>query len=72
VNETFKRTLMMGNETIIHGLIESGCAVAISYPGTPASEILSAVARFQKGSDTLGGHPKVSVLTALGSRKQAG
>jgi indolepyruvate ferredoxin oxidoreductase alpha subunit len=29
------------------GLIESGCAIATSYPGTPASEILAAVAYFQ-------------------------
>ena len=30
------------------GLIENGCAIATSYPGTPASEILAAVASFQK------------------------
>jgi len=42
---------MMGNEAIAHGLIECGCAVATSYPGTPASEILSSVARFQKQHD---------------------
>ena len=36
-------TLMLGNEAIARGLLESGCTVATSYPGTPASEILSSV-----------------------------
>ncbi len=43
-----KKELMMGNEAIARGLIENGCAMATSYPGTPASEILAAVARYQK------------------------
>ena len=41
------KELMMGNEAIARGLIENGCAIATSYPGTPASEILAAVAYFQ-------------------------
>ncbi len=40
--------LLLGNEAVARGLIENGCAMATSYPGTPASEILAAVARFQK------------------------
>ncbi len=43
-----ERRLLLGNEAIARGLVENGCAVATSYPGTPASEILSAVASFQK------------------------
>nr|WP_304598740.1 thiamine pyrophosphate-dependent enzyme [Geobacter sp. FeAm09] len=35
--------LMQGNEAMARGLVESGCVVAASYPGTPASEILSAI-----------------------------
>jgi len=35
--------LMQGNEAMARGLVENGCVVAASYPGTPASEILSAV-----------------------------
>ena len=42
-----KRRLLLGNEAIARGLIENGCAIATSYPGTPASEILAAVAGFQ-------------------------
>ncbi|MDM8522063.1 indolepyruvate ferredoxin oxidoreductase subunit alpha [Desulfococcaceae bacterium HSG8] len=43
-----KRQLLLGNEAIALGLIENGCAVATSYPGTPASEILASVASFQE------------------------
>jgi indolepyruvate ferredoxin oxidoreductase alpha subunit len=42
------RKLMLGNEAIARGLVENGCTIATSYPGTPASEILAAVAHFQK------------------------
>lgn len=38
-----ERILMQGNEAIARGLVENGCIVATSYPGTPASEILSSV-----------------------------
>jgi indolepyruvate ferredoxin oxidoreductase alpha subunit len=43
---------MMGNEAIARGLIENGCNMATAYPGTPASEILSAVAKASKQLDT--------------------
>lgn len=43
-----ERRLLLGNEAIARGLVENGCAIATSYPGTPASEILAAVAYFQK------------------------
>ena len=43
-----ERRLLLGNEAIARGLVENGCTVATSYPGTPASEILAAVAFFQK------------------------
>ena len=42
------RRLMLGNEAIARGLLENGCAVATSYPGTPASEILASVAAMRK------------------------
>ncbi|OGU11457.1 MAG: indolepyruvate oxidoreductase [Geobacteraceae bacterium GWC2_58_44] len=35
--------LMQGNEAMARGLVENGCVVAASYPGTPASEILSSI-----------------------------
>ncbi len=42
------RILLLGNEAIAHALLECGCRVAASYPGTPASEILSSAARFAR------------------------
>lgn len=39
---------MLGNEAIAQGLMESGCVMATSYPGTPASEILAAFAELQE------------------------
>ncbi len=42
------RILLLGNEAMAHALLENGCRVAVSYPGTPASEILSAVAKISK------------------------
>ena len=34
-----RRMLMQGNEAIARALVENGCVMATSYPGTPASEI---------------------------------
>lgn len=39
---------MQGNEAMARGLVENGCTVATSYPGTPASEILSSVMAWQE------------------------
>lgn len=37
--------LLLGNEAIARGAVESGVAVATTYPGTPASEIGDSLAR---------------------------
>jgi len=39
--------LFLGNEAIALSIIENGCNVAASYPGTPASEILTTIARIK-------------------------
>ena len=43
-----ERKLMLGNEAMALGLLENGCAVATSYPGTPASEILASAAALKR------------------------
>jgi indolepyruvate ferredoxin oxidoreductase alpha subunit len=43
-----KYRILMGNEAIARAIVEQGCTVATSYPGTPASEILSSIARYQQ------------------------
>ncbi len=40
--------VLMGNEAIARGLVENGCTLFASYPGTPASEILPAVVHFSR------------------------
>ncbi len=40
------KAILLGNEAIARGIVESGCLVATAYPGTPSSEILPAVAKF--------------------------
>jgi indolepyruvate ferredoxin oxidoreductase alpha subunit len=42
------RRLLLGNEAMARGLVENGCRMATSYPGTPASEILAAVAELKR------------------------
>jgi indolepyruvate ferredoxin oxidoreductase alpha subunit len=38
-NEKGKKILLMGNEAIVRGTLESGVGFASTYPGTPASEV---------------------------------
>ena len=38
---------MIGNEAMARGLVENGCSMALSYPGTPASEILPGVVKWK-------------------------
>ncbi|HEY5974931.1 MAG TPA: indolepyruvate oxidoreductase, partial [Geobacteraceae bacterium] len=45
------KILMQGNEAMARGLVESGCVVVASYPGTPASEILGAVQAWQRAEE---------------------
>ncbi len=40
--------VLLGNEAIARGLVEGGCQVMASYPGTPASEILPGVLKFRE------------------------
>ncbi len=46
-----KKLLMQGNEALARGVVEHGCAVATSYPGTPASEILSAIEALRQSEE---------------------
>ena len=38
----------MGNVAIARGIVEAGCHVVTSYPGTPSSEIIPAVVEYKK------------------------
>jgi indolepyruvate ferredoxin oxidoreductase alpha subunit len=43
-----KEEFLLGNGAIALGLLEAGCQVVTSYPGTPSSEILPEVVRWVK------------------------
>jgi len=45
---TSDQRVMLGNEAIARGLVESACQFISAYPGTPSSEILPAVLEFSK------------------------
>jgi indolepyruvate ferredoxin oxidoreductase alpha subunit len=49
--EMVKR-ILLGNEAIARGLLENGCVFAASYPGTPASEILSSFVEMAKSENS--------------------
>jgi indolepyruvate ferredoxin oxidoreductase alpha subunit len=40
--------VLLGNVALARGIVESGCHVVTSYPGTPSSEIIPAVVLFKK------------------------
>jgi indolepyruvate ferredoxin oxidoreductase alpha subunit len=47
-NKIGEKAILLGNEAIVRGALESGVGFAATYPGTPASEIgdtFAAVAR---------------------------
>jgi len=43
--------IFLGNGAVALGLLEAGCQVVTSYPGTPSSEILPEVVRLVKSKD---------------------
>ena len=43
-----EKRVLLGNEVIARGIVESGCQFFAAYPGTPSSEILPAVVRLKK------------------------
>jgi indolepyruvate ferredoxin oxidoreductase alpha subunit len=45
-----KRVLLLGNEAIARGILESGIGVVTTYPGTPASEIGDSISKIAEAS----------------------
>ena len=45
-----EKRLVMGNEAIALGAIRAGVNLVAGYPGTPSTEILETVARYNDGS----------------------
>lgn len=61
------RVLLSGNEAIARGAWESGIRVASAYPGTPSTEILEALARYEDVVAEWAPNEKVAVDVAVGT-----
>jgi indolepyruvate ferredoxin oxidoreductase alpha subunit len=58
---------MSGNEAVARGAWEAGVSVASSYPGTPATEILEALARYPDVYAEWAPNEKVAFEVAMGA-----
>jgi len=61
------RILMSGNEAVARGAWEAGVTVASSYPGTPSTEILEALARYPDIYAEWAPNEKVAFEVAMGA-----
>jgi indolepyruvate ferredoxin oxidoreductase alpha subunit len=65
--DALKKVLLSGNEAIGRGAIEAGISLAVSYPGTPATEILEYLARNFAGEAEWALNEKIALETAIGA-----
>ena len=61
------RILLSGNEAIARGSYEAGCRFATGYPGTPSTEILESIARYEGIYTNWAVNEKVALETASGA-----
>ncbi|HSR13580.1 MAG TPA: thiamine pyrophosphate-dependent enzyme, partial [Thermodesulfobacteriota bacterium] len=62
-----ERKLLSGNEAIARGAHESGVKVAAAYPGTPSTEILENLSRYEGMHVEWCPNEKVALETAMGA-----
>jgi len=62
-----EKVLMSGNEAIARGAYESGVKVASAYPGTPSTEILENVARYEEIYAQWSCNEKVALEVGIGA-----
>ena len=65
------KKLLSGNEAIARGLYEAGVSFASAYPGTPSTEILENVARYDEIYSEWAPNEKVAVEAAIGASMSA-
>ena len=61
------RRLLSGNEALAWGAYHAGAQVATAYPGTPSTEILESIARFDDVYAEWSTNEKVAMEVALGA-----
>ncbi|MDD5144518.1 MAG: thiamine pyrophosphate-dependent enzyme [Candidatus Pacebacteria bacterium] len=70
VNDPGKKVILMGNDAIVRGALESGVQFVATYPGTPASEIGNDFYRISKEANVIfefSTNEKVAMEVAAGS-----
>ena len=62
-----KKELLSGNEAVARGAYEAGVRVAAAYPGTPSTEILENLARYDAVYSEWTPNEKVALDVAIGA-----
>ncbi len=61
------KKLMLGNEAVARGMLEAGCSVVSSYPGTPSTEITEYAAKYDDIYCEWAPNEKVACEVAFGA-----
>ncbi|MBE6592446.1 MAG: indolepyruvate ferredoxin oxidoreductase subunit alpha [Ruminococcaceae bacterium] len=61
------KKLMLGNEAVARGMLEAGCSVVSSYPGTPSTEITEFAAKYDDIYCEWAPNEKVACEVAFGA-----
>ena len=61
------KKLMLGNEAVARGILEAGCAIVSSYPGTPSTEITEYAAKYDEIYCEWAPNEKVACEVAFGA-----
>lgn len=61
------KKLMLGNEAVARGMLEAGCGVVSSYPGTPSTEITEYAAKYDEIYCEWAPNEKVACEVAFGA-----
>ena len=61
------KKLMLGNEAVARGLLEAGCSIVSSYPGTPSTEITEYAAKYDEIYCEWAPNEKVACEVAFGA-----
>ena len=61
------KKLMLGNEAVARGILEAGCGIVSSYPGTPSTEITDYAAKYDEIYCEWAPNEKVACEVAFGA-----
>ena len=61
------KKLMLGNEAVARGILEAGCSIVSSYPGTPSTEITEYAAKYDEIYCEWAPNEKVACEVAFGA-----